>query len=68
MGAESFAQPFEEFVKDRFIIGDKAFVKDEIQRYHALLGVNHFIMRVQWPGLEQAKALNTIRVLGEIFA
>jgi alkanesulfonate monooxygenase SsuD/methylene tetrahydromethanopterin reductase-like flavin-dependent oxidoreductase (luciferase family) len=66
-GAESFAQPFEEFVKDRFIIGDKAFVKDEIQRYHALLGVNHFIMRVQWPGLEQAKALNTITALGEIF-
>ena len=67
-GAESFDQPFEEFVKDRFIIGDKAFVKDEIQRYHGLLGVNHFIMRVQWPGLEQARALNTISALGEIFA
>jgi alkanesulfonate monooxygenase SsuD/methylene tetrahydromethanopterin reductase-like flavin-dependent oxidoreductase (luciferase family) len=67
-GAESFAQPFEEFVKDRFIIGDKAFVKDEIQRYHALLGVNHFIMRVQWPLLEQARALETISALGEIFA
>jgi alkanesulfonate monooxygenase SsuD/methylene tetrahydromethanopterin reductase-like flavin-dependent oxidoreductase (luciferase family) len=67
-GAESFEQPFEDFVKDRFIIGDKAFVKDEVQRYHALLGVNHFIMRVQWPGLEHAKALNTISALGEIFA
>jgi alkanesulfonate monooxygenase SsuD/methylene tetrahydromethanopterin reductase-like flavin-dependent oxidoreductase (luciferase family) len=67
-GAESFEQPFEEFVKDRFIIGDKAFVKDEIQRYHALLGVNHFIMRVQWPGLEQARALKTISALSEIFA
>jgi alkanesulfonate monooxygenase SsuD/methylene tetrahydromethanopterin reductase-like flavin-dependent oxidoreductase (luciferase family) len=66
-GAEPFAQPFEEFVKDRFIVGDKAFVRDEIQRYHALLGVNHFIMRVQWPGLEQVKALNTITALGEIF-
>jgi len=66
-GAESFAQPFEEFVKDRFIIGDRAFVKEEIERYRELLGVNHFIMRVQWPGLEQAKALNTIEALGEIF-
>jgi hypothetical protein len=28
-GGGSFEQPFEEFVKDRFIIGDKAFVKDE---------------------------------------
>lgn len=67
-GAESFEQPFEEFVKDRFIIGDKAFVKDEIQRYNDLLGVNHFIMRVQWPGLGQDKVLRTITSLGEIFA
>lgn len=67
-GAESFNQPFEEFVKDRFIIGDKAFVKEEVQRYNELLGVNHFLMRVQWPGLEHAKVLRTISSLGEIFA
>lgn len=67
-GAESFQQPFEEFVKDRFIIGDKAFVKDEIQRYNDLLGVNHFVMRVQWPGLPHELTLRTIRSLGEIFA
>jgi alkanesulfonate monooxygenase SsuD/methylene tetrahydromethanopterin reductase-like flavin-dependent oxidoreductase (luciferase family) len=67
-GAESFNQPFEEFIKNRFIIGDKAFVKDEIQRYHELLGVNHFLMRVQWPGLEHSKVLRTITTLGEIFA
>lgn len=67
-GAESFQQPFEDFVKDRFIIGDKAFVKDEIQRYNSLLGVNHFIMRIQWPGLPHANVMRTIRSLGEIFA
>ena len=66
--SESFQQPFEDFAKDRFIIGDKAFVKDEIERYRSLLGVNHFLMRVQWPGLEQAKTLRTISTLGEIFA
>jgi alkanesulfonate monooxygenase SsuD/methylene tetrahydromethanopterin reductase-like flavin-dependent oxidoreductase (luciferase family) len=66
--AESFNQPFEAFVKDRFIIGDKASVKDEIQRYRELLGVNHFIMRVQWPGLEHGKVVRTIATLGEIFA
>ena len=67
-GAESFNQPFEQFVKDRFIIGDKAFVREEVQRYNELLGVNHFLMRVQWPGLEHAKVLRTISSLGEIFA
>jgi alkanesulfonate monooxygenase SsuD/methylene tetrahydromethanopterin reductase-like flavin-dependent oxidoreductase (luciferase family) len=67
-GSESFNQPFEDFVKDRFIIGDKAFVKEEVQRYHEALGVNHFIMRVMWPGLEHAKVLRTISSLGEMFA
>jgi len=67
-GAESFNQPFEQFIEDRFIIGDKAYVKDEIARYHDLLGVNHFIMRVQWPGLEHDKVMRTITSLGEILA
>ena len=67
-GSESFQQPFEAFVKDRFIIGDKAFVKDEIARYNDLLGVNHFLMRVQWPGLGHDKVLRTIEQLGDVFS
>ena len=59
---------FDDFARDRFIIGDKASVKGEIQRYAALLGVDHFIMRSQWPGLEQDKVVGSIRRLGEIFA
>jgi alkanesulfonate monooxygenase SsuD/methylene tetrahydromethanopterin reductase-like flavin-dependent oxidoreductase (luciferase family) len=59
--------PFEEFVRDRFIIGDAAFVKEEVARYREVLGVDHFIMRVQWPGLDQDKALASIRRLGELF-
>jgi alkanesulfonate monooxygenase SsuD/methylene tetrahydromethanopterin reductase-like flavin-dependent oxidoreductase (luciferase family) len=59
---------FAEFARDRFIIGDKVGVKEEIERYRELLGVDHFIMRCQWPGLPQEQALATIRRLGEIFA
>lgn len=59
--------PFEEFVRDRFIIGDKSFVREEVGRYREALGVDHFIMRVQWPGLPQDKALASIRRLGEVF-
>ena len=58
--------PFEEFVKDRFIIGDASFVKEEIARYQETLGVNHLIMRVQWPGLPQEKAMESIRRLGRL--
>ena len=59
---------FEDFARDRFIIGDKVSVKEEIERYRELLGVDHFIMRCQWPGLPQQQVLSSIRRLGEIFA
>jgi alkanesulfonate monooxygenase SsuD/methylene tetrahydromethanopterin reductase-like flavin-dependent oxidoreductase (luciferase family) len=62
------AQSFEDLARDRFIIGDKASVKEEIARYRELLGVDHFIMRCQWPGLPQEQVLGSIRRLGEIFA
>jgi hypothetical protein len=60
--------PFEQFVRDRFLIGDRVSVKEEIARYRETLGVDHCIMRVQWPGLPQERALHTIRALGEIFS
>lgn len=59
---------FEEFARDRFIIGDKVSVKEEILRYRELLGVDHFIMRCQWPGPPQERVLGSIQRLGEIFA
>jgi probable F420-dependent oxidoreductase len=59
---------FEEFARDKFIIGDKASVKDEIARYREMLGVEHFIMRPHWPGLPNEHAVRTIKALGEIFA
>lgn len=62
------AASFKDFARDRFIIGDRESVREEIARYRELLGVDHFIMRVQWPGLPQERALASIRRLGEIFA
>ena len=44
------------------------FTWEEIARYRELLGVDHFIMRCQWPGLPQEQVLSSIRRLGEIFA
>jgi len=64
----SSSQSFEDFARDRFIIGDKVSVKEEIARYREVLGVDHFIMRCQWPGLPQERVLSSIKRLGEIFA
>lgn len=58
----------DDFAQERFIIGDKEFVKDEILKYRERLGSDHFIMRSQWPGLDQDKTLASIKRLGEIFA
>jgi alkanesulfonate monooxygenase SsuD/methylene tetrahydromethanopterin reductase-like flavin-dependent oxidoreductase (luciferase family) len=58
----------DEFARDRFIIGDESFVSEEIARYRETLGVNHFIMRMQWPGLPQERVLHSIRALGRIFS
>jgi hypothetical protein len=47
---------FDDFARDRFIIGDKASMKAQIIRYTEPLGVDHFIMRIQWPGFDQDEA------------
>jgi alkanesulfonate monooxygenase SsuD/methylene tetrahydromethanopterin reductase-like flavin-dependent oxidoreductase (luciferase family) len=59
---------FEDMARDRFIIGDKVSVKEDIARWREALGVNHFVMRVQWPGLPHDRVLGSIRRLAEIFA
>ncbi len=64
--ADRFDQPFEDLVRDRFLIGDKTYIQEELLRYKELIGVNHFVMRVQWPGLEQEKVLHTIESLGHV--
>ncbi|HET6608640.1 MAG TPA: LLM class flavin-dependent oxidoreductase [Rhodopila sp.] len=72
-GAWGMTSPLEgttldEFAKERFIIGDKESVKDEILMYKERLGSDHFIMRSQWPGMPQDKTIASIKRLGEIFA
>jgi alkanesulfonate monooxygenase SsuD/methylene tetrahydromethanopterin reductase-like flavin-dependent oxidoreductase (luciferase family) len=62
---DSFDMGFDELVRDRFIIGDPDDAVRELRRYVDTLGVNCFIFRVQWPGMEQAKVLRTIRLLAE---
>ncbi len=62
------APAFEDLAQDRFIIGDASFVKEQVSRYREELGVDHFMMRCHWPGLEFDKTLASIRRLGEIFA
>jgi alkanesulfonate monooxygenase SsuD/methylene tetrahydromethanopterin reductase-like flavin-dependent oxidoreductase (luciferase family) len=62
---DHFDMTFDELVQDRFVIGDPEDVVRELRRYVEALGVNSFIFRIQWPGMEQSKVLRTIRLLAE---
>lgn len=61
--------PFEALQGDRFIVGDPDEVISQFERYRATLGVNHALLRLQWPGsersLDQEKVLRSIRLLGK---
>jgi probable F420-dependent oxidoreductase len=62
---ETFAEDFATLARDRFLIGDPARVRDEIARYQARLGITDLVVRVQWPGMDPARVLRSIRLLGE---
>ena len=64
----SLADRFDAFCADRFIIGDEAEVFDEIQRYADSFGVDHFLVRLQWPGFSQTATLDAIERMGRVAA
>jgi alkanesulfonate monooxygenase SsuD/methylene tetrahydromethanopterin reductase-like flavin-dependent oxidoreductase (luciferase family) len=61
---ESLSAPFDELARDRFIVGSAEECRADIERHARTLGVNHFIFRVQWPGMPQGDALGQIAQLG----
>lgn len=61
---ERLGGPWEELVRDRFLIGTPDEVAEEIRRYHRLLDVDNFLLRLGWPGLPQRAVLAQIALLG----
>ncbi|MEL0018560.1 MAG: LLM class flavin-dependent oxidoreductase [Rickettsiales bacterium] len=66
--ARTFADAFDDFMVDRFIVGDEAEVADEFLRYRDELGIDTFILRMSWVGMGQAPMLETIERVGRIAA
>lgn len=59
------AERFDEFSANRFIVGDVHAVRDELRRYAATLGVDHLLLRVEWPGLAHREALDNIERIAD---
>jgi alkanesulfonate monooxygenase SsuD/methylene tetrahydromethanopterin reductase-like flavin-dependent oxidoreductase (luciferase family) len=63
-----FEAAFDDFAEGRFLIGEAEEVKDEISRYAEIARTDHFLLRVQWPGLAHQEALGNIERIGKIIA
>ena len=64
-GDESFRIDFDDLARDRFILGAPQDAIEEIERRVELLGSNHFLFRVGWPGMENHKVLRVIELMGD---
>ena len=62
---DAWSTEIRELARDRFIVGDPALAREEIARRRDRLGATQVIFRLQWPGLDAAKVLRSIRLLGE---
>lgn len=63
-GSDSIGGGLEPMARDRFIWGSPSECRAELERYHQVLGANHFILRLQWPGMPQKEALRSLELLG----
>ncbi|MCK8647113.1 LLM class flavin-dependent oxidoreductase [Mycobacterium colombiense] len=59
---------FEDFARDRFLIGDESSVKEDVARLAETLSIDQFLMRTQWLGLPLEASVRTVEALGRIFA
>ncbi len=64
-GGESFRVSFEALAKDRFILGSIEEVIQQIEAHHQQLGINHFIFRIWWPGMEAYHAYRVVELMAE---
>jgi len=64
-GQESFRVSFEALAQDRFILGSVEDVIQQLEEHHRRLGINHFIFRIWWPGMEACHAYRVIELMGE---
>jgi alkanesulfonate monooxygenase SsuD/methylene tetrahydromethanopterin reductase-like flavin-dependent oxidoreductase (luciferase family) len=67
-GEDRLDLPFESLRGDRFLVGDPDEVTEQVARLREALAVNHLILRMQWPGADNAlpseKTIKSIELIG----
>ncbi len=60
---ETFHQPFEELLKDRFVLGSPEDCYEQLRPCWEELGVNHLFFRTHWSGMPLSTALSSMRLI-----
>ena len=62
---ETFDQPFDELLRNRFILGSPEDCFEQLRPYWQEFGVNHLVLRTHWAGLPLASALHSMRLISD---
>jgi alkanesulfonate monooxygenase SsuD/methylene tetrahydromethanopterin reductase-like flavin-dependent oxidoreductase (luciferase family) len=52
-------------IPDTYLVGTPERVADLVTKYVETLGVNHFILRMQWPGMPNAAVMKSLELAGD---
>jgi alkanesulfonate monooxygenase SsuD/methylene tetrahydromethanopterin reductase-like flavin-dependent oxidoreductase (luciferase family) len=64
-GDNDLGLDFDDLMRDRFLVGSPDQVAEQIVNLNKQTGINHLIMSMQWPGMEQGLVLDTISMMAE---
>jgi alkanesulfonate monooxygenase SsuD/methylene tetrahydromethanopterin reductase-like flavin-dependent oxidoreductase (luciferase family) len=64
-GHESFRQPFEDLLRDRFVIGSPEDCYAQLRPCWAEVGANYLILRTHWSGMPVGHALGSMRLISD---
>jgi alkanesulfonate monooxygenase SsuD/methylene tetrahydromethanopterin reductase-like flavin-dependent oxidoreductase (luciferase family) len=62
---ETFQRPFEELMRDRFVLGSPEECYEQLRPCWETLGVNYLLLRTHWCGLPLSAALQSMRLISD---
>ena len=62
---ESFAQPFDELLSGRFVLGSPEECYEQLRPYWEKLGVDQLIIRTHWAGMPAETALESMQLISD---
>jgi alkanesulfonate monooxygenase SsuD/methylene tetrahydromethanopterin reductase-like flavin-dependent oxidoreductase (luciferase family) len=55
----------EEDIPDAFLVGSPESLAEQLDRFVETLGVNHFVIKIQWPGMDHRDVMRSIQLIGD---